>query len=51
MANLTITIEEQKTILDLINHVRRTVKPEYDFFQKQRQDLTVKLNNNIIDNR
>lgn len=51
MNELSITLEEQKTILDLINHVRRTVNPDYDFFKKQRNDLTIKLNNSIIDSK
>lgn len=51
MRSITITLEEQKTILDLINHVRITVNPNYDFFKKQREDLTMRLNNSIIDSR
>lgn len=49
MNNLTITIEEQKIILYLINHVRRSIDPNFDFFKKQRQDLNLKINNNLID--
>jgi hypothetical protein len=48
MKNLEITLEEQKIIIDLIYNVRKTINPDYDFFKKQREELTIKLNNNIM---
>jgi len=51
MAKIFITIEEQQTIIDLINHARLSINPEIDFFKKQREDLYMKLNNNVRDSR
>ena len=51
VSDLTISLDEQQTILDLLHHYRRTTDSNKDVYATNKQALLVKLNNNKIYNR